>query len=360
MSEIEVRGDWRPLPDAPLSARHSANAFWTGSEVLVLGGTSAEPCPPGQRCPARAEPALADGAMYDPRSRSWTAIEPAPVGINWASGAIVGERLYLWVSRGVSGNPNTAFLAYDIATDRWDGLTPPPTTYDQDLRLVAAGDLVVAVHHWQEIPTLHDLIYDPLTGAWSQLPADPIGPSFDRDMVWTGDELVLLGIAMPEPESNPPDLYRAAAFNPSSGTWRRLPDSEITGGSAEWFFANGLIINPRVGSAVGDPSTNVGQAYPLGGILDPTPGAWSVLPSPPSELGSYRGPPVGGEAFVIAPDAGWALHVPTMRWLRIPNLSGVYGGQAAVWASDRLILWGGAGWDGKEALNLAVGWEWVP
>ena len=47
---------WRKLPASPLSAREAAATVWTGSELLIWGGTS------GQGL-------LADGAAYDPAAK---------------------------------------------------------------------------------------------------------------------------------------------------------------------------------------------------------------------------------------------------------------------------------------------------
>ena len=38
-----VTATWRVLPSGPLTARRGAEAFWTGSEVLVFGGQGATP-----------------------------------------------------------------------------------------------------------------------------------------------------------------------------------------------------------------------------------------------------------------------------------------------------------------------------
>ena len=351
---------WRELPTAPLSPRHDAVALWTGSEVVVLGGTDAQPCPPGARCAFPPEPGLSDGARYDPARHVWAEVSPAPVPINWASGAVLGDRLFLWVAAGVSGNETTVFLAYDLDADRWERLALPDSSHSRRLRLVAAGNRLVAFHQSQELGTSPDLVFDPAAGTWSEMPADPLATSFDRDMVWTGDVLVLFGLeVVPQPGSAQPSLYRAAALDPATGAWRRYPDSEITLWNPVWFYADGRIVNPSIWSADGGQTNNWGRSYPTGGMLDPVAGAWSPLPAPPSVLGPYVGPAVGADAWVVS-DAGWALHVPAGTWIQIPELAALEAGQAAAWAGDRLIVWGGYGWDGKTATNLADGWEWVP
>ena len=99
-----------------------------------------------------------------------------------------------------------------------------------------------------EVP---DLVFDPATADWSELPDDPLPRSFGRTMAWSGRELVLFAHELvPQPGSGEPPLVIAAALDVESGTWRRLPDSEILGGGARWFELDGGD-PPALGSADG-------------------------------------------------------------------------------------------------------------
>ena len=62
--------------------------------------------------------------------------------------------------------------------------------------------------------------------SWSELPADPFSPGFDRVAVWEGEELLLFDHELTEDLSGDLPL-RAAAFDFESGAWRELenPDS---------------------------------------------------------------------------------------------------------------------------------------
>jgi len=73
-------GAWERLPDPPLSVREAATAVAVGSEALFLGGSDAPPCPPNASCVASGEPALRDGAAFDPAAGTWERIASAPVG----------------------------------------------------------------------------------------------------------------------------------------------------------------------------------------------------------------------------------------------------------------------------------------
>lgn len=68
---------WRELAAPPLSPRETPTGFWTGEEVVLVGGSDAPPCPPNAGCQVPKVPPLADGAAFDPASGAWRAIGDA-------------------------------------------------------------------------------------------------------------------------------------------------------------------------------------------------------------------------------------------------------------------------------------------
>jgi len=355
-------GGWEVLPEAPLSARHGAHAFSTGELVLVMGGTDTDPCPPNADCVPPERPALRDGAAFDAASGTWRRIAEAPVPLGNLTGAVLGDTLNLWV-RGNEFTPGEvpAFLAYNVAEDRWEELPSPPTPEADLLRLVATDAAIVAYLGTQERRVVPDLLYDPASRTWRELPQDPLAASFDRAMVWTGHELILLAPEdVPQPGSKGPALYRAAAFDPSSRTWRRLPDSEVTAYDPSWFWAGGAVVNATLGTSDGGEVNAWGRSYPHGGVFDLVAERWSPLPHPPSQPAPYSRLSLGGVDAVVSLQ-GWVLYVPTGKWAPLPRPEGAaHEGEAGVWAGDRVFVWGGARWDGDEATLLDDGWIWTP
>jgi len=358
---IDLGRGWQRLPASPLSPRHSAHAFWVAGRVLVIGGSDEPPCPPLADCTASTIPPLRDGAALEPTSGNWTQLADAPVPLGWLTGAVVDVTLYVWVP-GFEPGPGVrpAFLAYRVAEDRWEELPAPPVATDANIQLVAAGSRLVAFSGSHENGLGPDLLYDPSSGAWSELPGDPLAPSFDRAVVWTGSELVLLGLELvPNPGSENPSLYRAAALDLATGAWRRLPDSEVVGWNPVWFSTAGLVVNPSVGTGDGGQVNNWGRSYPFGGMLDTVAGTWSPLPDPPRSYGPYQGLSVGGDEMLVSD--GWVFRVPTGTWTPLARPSGAADqGEAAVWAGDRLVVWGGARWIDGTGTLLDDGWAWLP
>ena len=358
----EGRSGWFEVPASPLTPRFGSQAFWVGEEIVVMGGSSSDPCPPNADCVIPSTPPLRDGAAFNPVEGTWRLIAEAPVPLGWSSGAVLDDTVYLWVSalEGIAGM-RPAFLAYHVGSDTWEELPTPPIGEDRTYMIAAADGWLIAYQSTQELDVRSDLEFDPSAGAWSKLPVDPLIPSFDRTMVWTDAGLVLLGIEdVPQPGSEKPAFYRAALLDLETRSWQRLPDSEVIGYDPSWFWAGGLIVNPTLGTSDGGNVNNWGRAYPHGGILDPAGGTWSPLPDPPAPGDQFPGVAVGSAEYVTS-FSGWVLHVPTGRWLELdPPPDTADEGQALTWANDRLFVWGGVRWDGMEPTILTDGWLWSP
>jgi hypothetical protein len=266
--------------------------------------------------------------------------------------------VYSWL-RGHQDNGDATVLAYDVEENRWDTVPAPPAPARRSwLSLAAAGDVVVA--YWpthESAARAPDLIYDPATRSWHALPADPLAPSFDRSMVWTGRELVLLALDLvPNPNSDEPSLYRAATLDLATGSWRRLADSEVLGGSLTWFAVDGTVVNPMLGTADGGEVNNWGRQVPFGGVLDPQANSWSPLPEPPSETDGFPGRAAADERAIFN-GQGWIVDVPTSTWTHVPApRDGPHEGHAVALGDGRLYAWGGVAWDSSGGTLSAAGW----
>jgi hypothetical protein len=66
----------------------------------------------------------------------------------------------------------------------------------------------------------------------------------------------------------------------------------------------------------------------------------------------------GGREAVVSYQ-GWVLHVPIQAWAALPRPPGAPD-EAAAWAGDHLLVWGGVSWEDTEATILEEGWIWTP
>jgi hypothetical protein len=352
-----VEAGWEPLPQSPLSPRTGAHAFWTGSMVLVVGGTDDVRCPPDADCVDRAPP-LADGAAYDPESRTWTPLPQAPLPLGYVTGGVVVGTLYLWVPALVPGEPS-AFISYTPGEETWTEHEAPFEPHSP-VALVPAGGALVAHQTSHEQGVRPDLSYDPQTDRWTELPPDPLTPAFDRQLVWTGDSVVLLAHELvPQPNSAQPSRTLAARLDLEAGRWERLPDSHVLGGV--WAWSGDRIVNAAIGGADGGEVNNWGRRFPFGGMLDPATSTWSDLAGTPEVQGELTGIQASGEGWVISGD-GWAFHPRSETWVELdrPAAGMAEAGQAAVWTGNGLFVFGGSRVMNERFLLTDDAWSWTP
>ena len=155
---------WNALPPAPIAVRNGAVGAWTGTQMIVWGGSD------GHR-------SYADGAAYDPATRVWTKLPAAPISARAGADYVwTGSVLFVWGS----------------AADRTDS--------------VAGG-----------------AVYDPATRRWTTLPPPPFSGLGPSAAVWTGSTVVLLNSPRAEPSGNGPDIVYAQSYDPARNAWTPLP-----------------------------------------------------------------------------------------------------------------------------------------
>lgn len=187
----------------PYEPRAGHAAVWTGSEILIVGGTTgvAEPPPIALRL---------DGSVRT--------LAPPPRPLGWHEGMDAfwtGDQLIVVVG-GSQDLPGMIVLTYTPASDSWtvseplpDGLYLGGVTWTGTELLFVGG-----VHNG---PNDQAWSYTPETGQWTRLPDPGIDPVEGMQGVWTGAEAIFYG-GYAGPGESP-----GVAWNPTSGTWRMLP-----------------------------------------------------------------------------------------------------------------------------------------
>ncbi|MGY1752568.1 hypothetical protein [Blastococcus sp. SYSU D01042] len=218
-------GGWRQLPEAPLSPRTDAVVVGIGDSVLVVGGWEFL-CPPNADCSTPSEPLLPDGAVYDRAGDSWRAAAPPPFGLRGPGRtAVLDDTAYVLTTcaSGPDCDAPLRLLSYHLPDDRWTdhGQVPGP---ERGARLVALERTVLVAADASALGRVPDVVFDPGTATWSELPADPLPAVHDRYVVPAGDQLVVAGSAVLAPGSDELPRKVAARLDLASGTWTVLPD----------------------------------------------------------------------------------------------------------------------------------------
>jgi N-acetylneuraminic acid mutarotase len=197
--------------------------------------------------------------------------------------------------------------------------------------------------------------YNPTTNTWRKLARTPLAPSQAPIGAWSGRELIILVSGL-DPAGRPyrASLARAAAYNPTTDTWRRIapPPAPRDRATAVWDGRELLLLGGAVVRQTPQPwpLTRTMLAY------SPRTNRWRRLA--PMETGRADFAAVwtgkrllvwGGQAgtrrlAIQRPPRGFAYNPGTNRWSRLPQapLRG-RSDPTAVWTGKAMIVWGGAG-----------------
>ena len=336
-------GVWQKLPSAPVAPGEALVSVWTGKEMILAGRITKQTSAGVTRTNV--------AAAYDPASRRWRRLPPAGrTGSFLGYGAAwTGREFLLW-----GQGTRKAFVP---ATGRWRDL--PGSRY-----LAVHDGFGLTVWTGRELigwgggccgDAFDDgVAYNPRTNAWRPLPRSPLAGSQHPIGAWTGRELVVLvGDYDADGKRWPARLARAAAYNPGTNTWRRLPALPHARDDAEavWDGRELLVVGGTGVAKAGRPA----PPATVGFALDPTVGRWRPLP--PMDAGRIGAAAVwtghrlllwggrtnaAGVARPAIPPHGLAYDPRTNRWEALPP-SPLRGriDPAAAWTGRQLLLWGG-------------------
>jgi len=340
---------WDTMADPPSTflGRYYASAVWTGTDMIVFGGTGS--C--GSYC--------SDGASYKLSTDTWTSL-PASTGryYHTAVWTGAGNEMIVW------GGYNAGYLAtgasYSTTTGTWTTLNAAPSTF-------------VGRYYHTAVWTGTEMIlwggtssgsysfgrndgaaYNPSTKLWRTIATSPLVGRINHAAVWTGTKMVVFG------GQNTSGTYvnDAASYDPATNTWTTLASPSIdgrgyatgvasgaTGNTATFWGGYGLYLSPTY--TRGDGAT-----------FDPATSAWTTIPSPPDTLITnpkryltsvwwsggqlyYWGGSNYGTTYYTA--TGAVYNPATGTWKALPDAGAPSprNQQHTVWTGSEAIIWGG-------------------
>ena len=350
-------GEWEetPVEGAPL-ARTNHTAVWTGSRMIVWGGeVSVQADPIG---------VTSTGALYDPAAKTWTPMstEGAPAPRHSHTAVWTGDKMIVWGGYGEGAFKNTGGV-YDAATDTWAALPTAgaPQARNQH-RAVWTGSEMIVWGGLNQVALGTGARYDLAADTWTATPQG-LSQRFNHSAVWTGDKMIVWG------GNDYFDWHHdGRLFDPATGwgaqtTLVDAPDRR-EGQTTLWTGTEMIVWGGFDG----------GIRLNTGGVLDPAAGAggtWSEITTDGAPLGREKhvgvwtgsqmmvwggcgkvgnqdscaspSPPFGDGGFwTPGPDGG------TWTPIEAGKVTAARVNAAAVWAGDRVIVWGGkAGLTGK-------------
>jgi hypothetical protein len=174
-----------PVEGAP-EARERHTAVWTGSTMIIWGGSVAGM--PGK---------TATGGVYDPATRAWkpTSMTGAPSPRHLHSAVWTGSKMIVWGGYGAADYEVDGGV-YDPEADTWAALPTmgaPPKRTDQ-AEVWTGKELFV----WGGVVNGSTIgsgaTFDPATSMWSPTPsAGAPGQRFRHTALWAGDRVIVWG-----------------------------------------------------------------------------------------------------------------------------------------------------------------------
>lgn len=348
---------WTPMAASPLSPRSRAVSAWTGSELLVWGGEgkTSDACMIQQDGSALCgEQVRGDGAAYDPDSDTWRPMADSPLPEDLGSqfryrGAWTGSELVVW------GGPAGEGAAYDPVADSWRRIAPAPILTRTSFGLVWTGEEVVVVGgsaqveepdpedpgRGRSIVPVEVAAFSPSSGTWRLLPDLPAG-RVDPEVLVVDGRIVVLGGFVPQAEVDEPPVLSL-----DGGRWTDLGDPLVGEVAAAAWTGEHLVVSGRVPFDPPDVTT------PVVAALTPSSGVWDPWPDPVDRMGAWQLVWTGVEV-VRLPDPGLGAPESDLLaqaieseggsgWRALPpsDLETVVDA-AVAWTGSELLFWGGA------------------
>ncbi|MCD5354527.1 hypothetical protein LR393_31055 [Kineosporia mesophila] len=333
---------WQTVAESPLSPRGNPTLVQVGEDVVVLGGSETDPCPPTAFCALDPDD-LADGAVYDPDRDVWRSITPAPIRLTNISTASSGNSVYVLTHPLSGSGPKQQLWEYSLTEDRWTQMPAPPQPMDS---LVSAGtDHLVAYVTAHTKTWTADQSYDIASRTWRSVPRDPLAPSEDRNLIATeSGDLVVIAVDRHTQRGKPTwSPWRTAQWNAVTKTWKEVPTPDIVDSGPTWMWVAGRVVNPTT------QTIDLGKRLVgTGGIFDPADETWQPVPSAPvGPEGVLPNLDSAGSGRVFVNDQ--ILDVRSGTWTQAPRPPTRFPTQdaAAIIVNDRLIVFGGATFEGS-------------
>lgn len=309
-ADVPIVGEWSPVSNQENpSPRVRHTAIWTGTEMIVWGG---------EYSPSGGVTLRGDGARYDPSSDTWTAVasEAAPFGRAGHTAVWTGTEMIVWggTSEVTDGDFQTEATGgrYDPSQDTWQptSLEDAPSGRVAHVAFWTGEEMIVWGGADGSAESLLDGgRYNPATDSWTPISTDDVPPfsAFLNNAVWTGIEMVVWS-----PINNESFTPTGARYSPTSDSWSpiSLDDTPQVAGSEAVWTGDEMIV-------AGDNGLTE-----TGGRYNPNTDSWT-------SMDNDGAPPMSVD-------------------------------RTAIWADDRMIVWGGFSVEGEDPTPLSTGGLYDP
>ena len=361
---------WRSMSANNVVARSQHVACWTGTEMLVWGGSGIVTQLGGSTRVVR----LDGGARYNPKTDTWQplATNGLPATLPNAVTAWSGTELYVWGGGGfVDGSSvirpiSNAGWRYRPANDSWRPIAGVPVGRTGHTAVWTGSELIVWGGNLNGTGASSALTllnsgarFSPATGRWYPIAsANAPEARWNHRAVWTGREMIVWGGEGVLSNSYYTTLLNTGGcYDPATDTWRAMDTDGApiprAAHSMVWTGSELLIFGGRTTTSADATGRN---AVSSGARYQPQTDSWATLSSKqaPSPRHSHVGVWTGTEMIVwggVGPITNnvYRALATGARYNPVLNAwSPMAGGLAAptgivtgVWADHAMIVWSG-------------------
>ncbi|ANM28382.1 hypothetical protein ABI59_00190 [Acidobacteria bacterium Mor1] len=348
--QTDTGGRYNPVTDswvatstagAP-SPRYTHTQVWTGSEMIVWGGTD-DNVDPGP------------GGRYNPSTDSWTTMPafPGPDPRPYAAAVWTGNEMLVY-----GGGQQEATDPFELYNDLWryrpstnswfNLMSPPGVERTQHTGVWTGTEFIIWGGYGLEYDEENDEYlpielddgyrYNNLTGSWASVSTAgnyPL-PRYAHSSVWTGSEMVIYGGY---------NGFDSAKYNPQSGFWGFVPTgsspaSELIDNSTVWTGSEMIVWGGFGNTGV---SSEGGRYNPISNGWTPT--FHSDAPPPRAEhTAVWTGSEMilhGGESIGATTSYRYDPALNSWNTIAASSLSTNLELHTAVWSGTEMIVWGG-------------------
>jgi N-acetylneuraminic acid mutarotase len=322
-------------------ARDSHTAVWTGSEMIVWGGSNADGV-------------LDTGGRYDPSTDTWTATSTinAPTARSGHTAVWTGTEMIVWGGTDNSDYFNTGGR-YDPSTDTWTatGTSNAPTARSSHTAVWSGSEMIV----WGGSQGGFSLFntggrYNPNTDSWTATSTTNAPTArFAHTAVWTGSEMIVWG-----GNDGTTAVNTGGRYNPGTDSWTATSTTNAADGrkyhTAVWTDTEMIVWG---GIDFNGSFSNTGGRY------NPSTDSWiaTSTTNAPDARTAHTAVWTGNEMIVWAGfnafiggflNTGGRYDPGTDSWVatsttNVPDPRSLH---SATWVSNEMIVWGGSGVSG--------------
>jgi N-acetylneuraminic acid mutarotase len=323
-------------------AREIHTAVWTGTRMIVWGGSTIEGT------------YGSTGALYDPVANSWSATKPqgAPAARAGHSAVWSGTEMIVWGGWTTSGATTNSGGRYDPAQNKWT-LTSTGTNVAAARGTHVAAWTGTRMLVWGGIDGSSELgsgaRYDPSTDLWTSITMTGAPQARTAHVgVWTGSRFVVWGGWDLDAQGSPTRFDSGGRYDPVADAWTptaaNAADPKRSLSTATWTGSELIVFG-----GIDSPAVPTNIAAPR--RYDPATDSWSSASSvqAPSARRGHTAVWTGTDVIVWGGfgathlDDG-ARYDPSLdAWTPLPaaGAPSARTSHTAVWTGRRMVLWGG-------------------